>query len=112
MADGIIDLTTSTFDEAVNGASTPVLVDLWAEWCGPCKQIAPILSEIAAEQAGRITIAKVNVDDHPEIAQRYGVMSIPTLLVFADGDVRKKLVGAKGKAQLMQELEEFLPSSL
>ena len=111
MADGIIDLTTGTFDETVQGSSTPIVVDLWAEWCGPCKQIAPILSEIAAEQAGNLTIAKLNVDDHPEIAQRYGVMSIPTLLVFQDGDVRKKLVGAKGKAQLMQELEEFLPSS-
>jgi thioredoxin 1 len=112
MADGIIDLTTGTFDEAVQGSSTPVVVDLWAEWCGPCKQIAPILSEIAAEQAGKLTITKLNVDDHPEIAQRYGVMSIPTLLVFNNGEVQKKLVGAKGKAQLMQELEEFLPSSL
>jgi thioredoxin 1 len=112
MADGIVTLTTSTFDETVGGASTPVVVDLWAEWCGPCKMIAPILAEIATEQAGRVTIAKLNVDDHPEIAQRYGVMSIPTLLVFKDGDVVKKLVGAKGKNQLMQELEEFLPSSL
>lgn len=111
MADGIIDLTTATFDETVSGSSTPVVVDLWAEWCGPCKQIAPILAEIAAEQSGRLTVVKVNVDDHPEIAQRYGVMSIPTLLVFQDGDVRKKLVGAKGKSQLMQELEEFLPAS-
>jgi thioredoxin 1 len=111
MADGIVTLTTATFDETVMGASTPVVVDLWAEWCGPCKMIAPILAEIATEQAGKVTIAKLNVDDHPEIAQRYGVMSIPTLLVFQGGEVRKKLVGAKGKNQLMQELDEFLPSS-
>jgi thioredoxin 1 len=111
MADGIVTLTTATFDEAVIGSSTPVVVDMWAEWCGPCKMIAPILSEIATEQAGNVTIAKLNVDDHPEIAQRYGVMSIPTLLVFDGGEVKKKLVGAKGKNQLMQELDEFLPSS-
>jgi thioredoxin 1 len=112
MADGLVTLTTSTFDETVGGASTPVVVDLWAEWCGPCKVIAPILAEIAAEQTGRVTIAKLNVDDHPEIAQRFGVMSIPTLLIFSNGELVKKIVGAKGKNQLMQELEEFLPSSL
>ncbi len=110
MADGIVTLTTSTFDETVAGSSQPVVVDFWAEWCGPCKMIAPILGEIATEQPG-ITIAKLNVDENPEIAMRFNVMSIPTLLVFQNGEVAKRLVGAKGKGQLLQELTEFLPTS-
>lgn len=111
MADGIVTLTTSTFAETVNSSSTPVLVDLWAEWCGPCKQIAPILGEIAAEKAGQLTIAKVNVDEHPEIARQFDVMSIPTLLVFEQGEMKKRIVGARGKAKLLEELQEFLPTS-
>ena len=105
-----VKATDASFEQEVLKSETPVLVDFWAEWCGPCKLIAPILAEIAAEQQG-ITIAKLNVDDHPDIAMRYNVMSIPTLIVFADGEVRKKLVGAKGKGQLLQELSEFLPTS-
>jgi thioredoxin 1 len=108
MADGIVTLTSSTFDETVQSSTSPVVVDFWAEWCGPCKMIAPILGEIASEQAGKVTVAKLNVDDHPDLAMRYNVMSIPTLLVFADGEVRKRIVGAKGKGQLLQELSEFL----
>jgi thioredoxin 1 len=111
MADGIVTLTTSTFDESVASAENAVVVDFWAEWCGPCKMIAPILGEIASEHSGNITIAKLNVDEHPDIAMRFNVMSIPTLLVFKDGQVRKRLVGAKGKGQLLQELDEFLPTS-
>ena len=110
MANGIVTLTTSTFDETVSVSEKPVLIDFWAEWCGPCKMIAPILDEIAVEHPG-ITIAKLNVDENPEIAMRFNVMSIPTLLVFHQGEVRKRLVGAKGKGQLMQELSEFLPTS-
>jgi thioredoxin 1 len=110
MADGIVTLTTSTFDEIVASSDKPVVVDFWAEWCGPCKMIAPILAEIAADQPG-LTVAKLNVDENPDIAMRYNVMSIPTLLVFHQGEVRKRLVGAKGKGQLLQELNEFLPTS-
>ena len=88
-----------------------IVVDFWAEWCGPCKMIAPILGEIATEQQGKVTIAKLNVDENPDLAMRFNVMSIPTLLVFDKGQVAKRLVGAKGKAALLQELSEFLPAS-
>ncbi|MEX0847175.1 MAG: thioredoxin [Ilumatobacteraceae bacterium] len=111
MAEGIVTLTTSTFDEMVAASDTPVIVDFWAEWCGPCKMIAPILSEIAVEQAGKLTVAKLNVDENPDLAMRFNVMSIPTLLVFDKGQVAKRLVGAKGKGALLQELQEFLPPS-
>ena len=111
MAEGISTLTETTFDELIGSSETAVLVDFWAEWCGPCKMIAPILDEIASEHAGKIRIAKLNVDDNPDVARRFDVMSIPTLLVFHGGEVRKRLVGAKGKSQLLQELDEFLATS-
>jgi thioredoxin 1 len=109
MAGSISTLTESTFDETIGAASEAVVVDFWAEWCGPCKMIAPILEEIASEHAGKLTVAKLNVDDNPEIARRFDVMSIPTLIVFKDGAAQKRLVGAKGKGQLLAELDEFLP---
>ena len=88
-----------------------MLVDFWAEWCGPCKMIAPVLEEIASENGDKLQIAKLNVDDNPNTAMRYNVMSIPTLLVFKAGEASqeaRRLVGAKGKAQLLQELAEFV----
>ena len=111
MADGIITLTSNSFDETVKSSTTPILVDFWAEWCGPCKAIAPVLKELSTELAGKVTIAKLDVDAHGDIAQRFNVMSIPTLLIFDNGEVQKRLVGAKGKGQLLQELAEFLPTS-
>src|SRR5204863_7247675 len=101
-------LTAAAFEEGGGGADARELVDVWAEWCGPRKMIAPVLEDIAKEHAGRIQIAKLNGDDNPNVARRYDVMSIPTLLVFADGEVKKRLVGAKGKAQLLEELSEFI----
>ena len=111
MADGIVTLSTSTFDETVASSDKPMIIDFWAEWCGPCHMIAPVLEEIAAEHDGKLQIAKVNVDDNPATATRFNVMSIPTLLVFNAGDSTqevKRLVGAKGKGQLLQDLAEYV----
>jgi thioredoxin 1 len=108
MADGITILTDQTFDEEIKGSEEPYLVDFWAEWCGPCKMIAPTLEEFATEYSGKLRIGKVDADDNPALITRFGVMSIPTLIVFKDGEPQKRLVGAKGKGQLRQELEEFL----
>jgi thioredoxin 1 len=107
MAD-ITTLSDATFDETIAGSSEPVVVDFWAEWCGPCKTIAPILNEIATEQAGKLRVAKLNVDDNPDVARRFDVMSIPTLIVFKDGEPAKRMVGAKGKGQLLEELSDYL----
>ena len=108
MIDGLTVLTDSTFDEEVKGSEQPVLVDFWAEWCGPCKLVAPILEEIAVEHSATIRIGKLDVDENPDVARRFEIMSIPTLIVFQDGVAKKRLIGAKGKHQLLQELAEFL----
>ena len=106
MAGTILQVDDATFDEVVKGSDRPVVVDFWAEWCGPCKLIAPVLEELAAE-TDSVRIAKLNVDDNPEIARRYSVMSIPTLLVFQDGVEKKRIIGAKGKSALLSDLAEF-----
>lgn len=108
MSGPTITLSAATFDEEIHSASTPILVDFWAEWCGPCKMIAPILEEIAAEQQGKLAVAKLNVDDAPDVARRFGVMSIPTMILFDDGEPAKRVVGAKPKAALLNDLAEFL----
>ena len=104
-------VTDGSFSTAVLQAEGPVLVDFWAEWCPPCHAIAPALEELSAELDGKVTIAKLNVDENPDIAQRFNVMSIPTLLLFHEGDVQKRIVGAKGKGALIEELDEFLATS-
>ena len=102
MSEKIVTLTDATFDEHVKAADVPVLVDFWAEWCGPCKMISPVLEEIAEEHAGKIEIAKLNVDDSLD------VMSIPTLILFKDGEPQTKIIGAKPKGALLEEISSYL----
>lgn len=101
-------VTDASFATDVLGSDKPVLVDFWAEWCGPCKMVAPVLEEIAAEHAAKITVAKVNIDENPQIARQYQIMSIPTMSVFAEGKMVKSIVGAKPKAALLRDLESYL----
>ncbi|MGH9068244.1 MAG: thioredoxin [Acidimicrobiales bacterium] len=101
-------LSDSSFDEEVKASEQPILVDFWAEWCGPCKMIAPILEEIASEEAGSLRVAKLNIDENLETARRFEVMSIPTLILFKDGSPQHRIIGAKGKSQLLQEIKSFL----
>ena len=104
----VVALTDDTFDETIRAAELPVVVDFWAAWCGPCTMLEPVIEELANEQAGAVTFAKLNVDEEPETTRRFDVMSMPTLMVFRDGVPVKRLVGARGKAALREALEEFI----
>ncbi|MDP4689944.1 MAG: thioredoxin [Candidatus Nanopelagicales bacterium] len=101
-------VTDASFDADVLKSPHPVIVDFWAEWCGPCRMVAPILEEIANEYDGTITVAKLNVDENPKTAASYGITSIPTLNVYSGGDVVKTIIGAKPKAALLSDLQPFL----
>ena len=107
MGENTVEATDQNFTEIV-GESTPTLVDFWAEWCGPCEMMNGPLEEIAGEKSGKLTVAKLNVDENQSTAMNYEVMSIPTMIVFQDGVEKKRLVGARSKAQLESELAEFV----
>jgi thioredoxin 1 len=102
------NITEATFDAEVLQSERPVVVDFWAPWCGPCLQVAPVLDQIATENAQSITVVKVNTDDEPAIAARYGITSLPTIAVYSQGEMVKSIVGAKPKPLLLRELSEWL----
>jgi len=102
------NVTTATFQADVLSSAKPVLVDFWAEWCGPCRMVSPILDEIASEHSDKITIVKVNVDEEPALAQQYGITSIPAMQVFQGGEVVKSIIGAKPKPALLADLSKFI----
>lgn len=108
MSDNIVQVSDASFEKDVLQASGPVLVDFWAEWCGPCKMIAPVLDELAKEYAGKLTIAKLNIDSNTETAPKYGIRGIPTLLIFKDGEVAGTKVGALSRTQLAAFIDSVI----
>ncbi|HEY1439860.1 MAG TPA: thioredoxin [Mycobacterium sp.] len=109
-AGGTIEVSDASFSAEVLSSNKPVLVDFWATWCGPCKMVAPVLEEIATERAEQLTVAKLDVDANPETAREFQVVSIPTMILFKDGQPVKRIVGAKGKAALLRELSDAVPN--
>jgi len=106
MSDKIMHVTDATFGDQVSNSPDPVLLDYWAEWCGPCKMIAPVLSEIAEEYEGKLNVAKINIDENPDTPRKYGIRGIPTLMLFKNGNVEATKVGAVSKTQLTAFIDE------
>ena len=104
----VSDVTDQEFDDKVLGADKPVLVDFWAEWCVPCHMVSPVVEEIATENPEKLSVAKVNVDENPDVTRRFGVMSIPSLILFADGEEKARVVGARGKDAILKEIQPHL----
>jgi thioredoxin 1 len=104
----VLTISTGNFEQEVAKSTTPVLVDFWAEWCGPCKMLAPLLDELAEEKIGKVKVAKVNVDDNQELATRFGIRAIPTLLLFQGGQVKETVVGMTGKKDLERKLASYI----
>ncbi|MFF5723840.1 thioredoxin [[Kitasatospora] papulosa] len=111
-AQGVPEVTDTTFDAEVLGAGIPVLVEFTADWCGPCRQLAPVLGAIAKEEAGRLKVVQIDVDHNPDVTSRYAVLSMPTLMVFRGGEPVKSMVGARPKRRLLRELEDVLPTAV
>ena len=108
MAGNIVELTDDTFETTVGGTESPVLVDFWAPWCGPCKMIAPVLEEVGSEYSGKAVVCKLNTDEHREAAMQYGINAIPTIILFKNGQVEKKWVGLTSKKNLTEAIDELL----
>lgn len=108
MAGSTVTVTDADFEQSVLKSEKPVLIDFWADWCGPCHMVAPVIEEIAAENQGKLVVGKLDVDNNPETARRYGILSIPSMLLFVDGVEKARIVGARGKAQILSELESYI----
>ena len=108
MAGAVLELTQANFDQEVMRSATPALVDMWAAWCGPCRMIAPMVEELAGKHQGKLKVGKLNVDDHPSVAAQYGIMNIPTLLLFKGGREVDRIVGVQPKEELVRRVERVL----